>query len=48
MRPTSHADQCPQFGVDRTQRARCHWAGFDPEPTSLTGSNETGTLLIGG
>src|SRR5438309_2441998 len=30
MRPTGRADQCPQLGVERTQRGRRLWAVHDP------------------
>jgi hypothetical protein len=30
MRPTGHADQCPQLGVERTQRRHRLWAVHDP------------------
>jgi hypothetical protein len=33
MRPTGCADQCPQLGVERTQRGRRLWAVHDPKPT---------------
>jgi hypothetical protein len=32
MRPTGRADQCPQLGVERTQRGRRFWAVHDPNP----------------
>jgi hypothetical protein len=31
MRPRSCADQCPELGVERTQRGRRFWAVHDPE-----------------
>src|SRR6266436_2031662 len=31
--PTGRADQCPQLGVERTQRGRRLWAVHDPNPT---------------
>jgi hypothetical protein len=34
MRPTGRADQCPQLGVERTQRGRRLWAVHDPKPSS--------------
>jgi hypothetical protein len=33
MRPTGRADQCPQLGVERTQRGRRLWAVHDPFAT---------------
>ncbi len=32
-RPTGPTDQCPQLGVERTQRGLRPWAVFDPERT---------------
>jgi hypothetical protein len=31
MRPAGRADQCPQLGVERTQRGRRLWAVHDPD-----------------
>jgi len=31
MRPAGRADQCPQLGVERTQRGRRLWAVHDPK-----------------
>jgi hypothetical protein len=33
MRPMGRGDQCPQLGVERTQRGRRLWAVHDPQTT---------------
>jgi hypothetical protein len=39
MRPAGRADQCPQLGVERTQRGPLLWAVHDPLRTSTAVAN---------
>jgi hypothetical protein len=41
-RPTGRADQCPQFGVVRTQHEHRVWTVFDPKPDLALIQNNSG------
>src|SRR5262245_344475 len=42
MRPTTRADQCPQLGVERTQRTRRLSAVHDPKPSLAEPKSRSG------